>query len=95
MSEKPKVIAWMRDAPIADDDPYRAIKLRARELAAECDRKLVRAAAGRLEEAAGLFHDPAFDPGTVWDTAAAVLSESEMDAAGHIAVTLREIETGR
>lgn len=100
MDGKPKVIAWMMDAPVADDDPYRAVKLRARDIgaAAEVLDQVTRKAeagarAARLDEAAALLTERAFDPMETWDAArAAGLSEPDLDAAAHVAVTLRQIE---
>ena len=104
MSEtgKPQVIAWFMGAPVADDDPHRAIKLRAAdidqaaEVLAGVTRKAeVSARAGRLEEAAELFGDGAFDPEAVWNAGLQVgLSDADLDAAAHVAVVLRETELG-
>jgi hypothetical protein len=95
MTERPQVIAFMVDAPIADDDPHRAIKLRAREIAAESDRREVRAAAARLEEAAGLFMADGFDPEQTWDAGlAAGLTDADLDAAAYVGLTLWQVERG-
>jgi hypothetical protein len=95
MAEKWQVVAWMQDAAIADDDPYRAIKLRARELAADCDRRVVEAAAGRVAEFVSLLGNDSFDPAATWDAAvAAGLREAELDSGGNVAVVLGEIEAG-
>jgi hypothetical protein len=46
-----------------------------------------------VDEAAGLLMDPAFDPVETWDAAVASgVPDSALDAAGHVAVTLHEIE---
>ncbi len=96
MADRPQVIAFMVGAPIADDDPQRAIKLRAREIAAESDQREVRAAAARLEEAAGLFTDDAFDPEETWDAGlAAGLTDADLDAAAYVGLTLWKVEHGR
>lgn len=93
MAEQPRVIAFMVDAPIADDDPHRAIKLRARQL---CDPHYQAGqSAGRLDEVAALFHDPAFDPLETGEAAvAAGWSEADLDAASYVALVLREVELG-
>lgn len=93
MVDKPKVVAFMVDDEIAADDPYRAVKLRARQL---CDPHYRAASnAGRLVEAAGLFADGAFDPESTWDAGrAAGLSDADLDAAAYVALVLRETELG-
>jgi hypothetical protein len=101
--DKPKVVAWFVDAPVAEDDPHRAVKLRAGDIdqAAEVLEEATRAGevsarADQLEEATALFSDSAFDPGQVWDAALQVgLSDADLDAAAHVAVVLRETELGR
>jgi hypothetical protein len=93
MADKPKVIAFWLDAEIADDDPDRAVKLRARQL---CDPHYQAGrSAARLEEAAGLFADGAFDPEETWDAGlAAGLTDRDLDAAAYVALVLRETELG-
>ncbi len=93
MSEQPKVIAWFVDDEIAPDDPLAAVKARARQL---CDPHYQAArSAARLDEAAALFADPAFDPMETWDAAlAAGMTDLDMDAAAYVAVVLRETELG-
>jgi hypothetical protein len=101
MGFKPEAVAfWMDGAPIADDDPLAAVKHRAHAIsqAAEVLDEAARAGyvtaeADRLDEAAGLFADPAFDPGETWDQgAAAGLTEAELSAASYVAYVLRLIE---
>jgi hypothetical protein len=97
---KPKVIAFFLDDEIAPDDPYRAVKLRARDIDAAAEilgqvarEAGARARAARLDEAAGLFADPAFNPLETGDAAAAAgLSEADIDAASYVALVLRKVE---
>ncbi|SRR6266699_17301 len=100
--DKPKVIAWMADAPVADDDPDREVKLRARALsdAAEVLGEVARRAeAGErarcVGEAADLFADAAFDPEQTWDAGlAAGLTDYDLDAASYVALELENVERG-
>lgn len=56
--------------------------------------KAIRAAIA--DEVAGLLMDDAFDPEETWDAAeASGVPDAVLDAAGHVAVTLREIEAAR
>jgi hypothetical protein len=93
MTGNPQVAAWFVDAPIADDDPLRAPKLRARQL---CDPHWQAGQrAARLDEAAGLFTDGAFDPEETWDAGlAAGLTDADLDAAAYVGVTLWQVEHG-
>jgi hypothetical protein len=101
--DKPRVVAfWMDGAPVADDDPLAAIKHRAHAIsqAAEVLEEVTRTAgvsvrADRLDEAAGLFADDAFDPEETWDAGLAVgLADEDLDSAANVAVTLWKIERG-
>ena len=96
-SERPKMIAWMVDAPIADDDPHKRIKLRARDLdaAAEVLELVTRraeagaraAAVGRVVEALAV---ESLDIGDVLD--ASGLGEDDIDAATYLALSLKLAE---
>jgi hypothetical protein len=56
----------------------------------------VRCRAARLEEAAGLFTDDAFDPEETWDAGlAAGLTELDLDAAAYVGLTLWQVEHRR
>src|SRR5690242_6326336 len=99
--DKPRVAAfWMDGAPVADDDPLAAIKHRAHAIsqAAEVLEEITRTAgvsvrADRLEEAAGLFGDDAFDPGEVWTAGRQVgLADEDLDSAANVAVVLWQVE---
>jgi hypothetical protein len=49
--------------------------------------------AARLEEAAGLFTDGAFDPEQTWDAGlAAGLTDADLDAAAYVGLTLWQVE---
>ena len=93
MTGKPEVAAWFVDEPIADDDPPRAVKERAQQL---CDPHYQAGqGADRLEEAAGLFADEAFDPRQTWDAGLAVgLTDADLDAAAYVGMTLWQVEHG-
>lgn len=55
----------------------------------------VEAQAGPIDQAADLFGDSAFDPAETYDACeAAGMPNSAVNAAAHVAVTLREIELG-
>jgi hypothetical protein len=99
--DKPRVVAWWMDGePIADDDPWAAVKHRAHAIsqAAEVLDEVARTGhvsvqADRLAEAAELLMDEAFDPGDTWDAGlAAGLSDLDLDAAGNVALILARIE---
>jgi hypothetical protein len=53
----------------------------------------VRRRAEVIDQAADLLMDDAFDPGATWDAAnEAGVSDLALDAAGHVALILRQIE---
>ena len=76
--DKPRVVSFWVDDGVTADDPDRVVKLRARQL---CDPHYQAGqSAARLEEAAGLFADGAFDVEDTWDAGwAAGLSDAELD----------------
>lgn len=88
---KPRVVAWFVDAPIADDDPLRVVKLRARQL---CDPHYQAGQSAQpLQDAAACFADPCLDPESVWDAGlASGLTDANLDSAAYVAVTLAEVE---
>jgi hypothetical protein len=101
VDEKPRAVAfWMTDAPVDDDDPLRAVKLRARDLVTASEvldqvsaRADASARASRLAEAVELLADEVFDVAETWDAGlAAGLSEADLDAAGNVAYLLWQIE---
>jgi hypothetical protein len=93
MTGKPQVAAWFVDVPIADDDPLREVKERARQL---CDPHYQAGQrAGWLDEAAGLFMADGFDPEQTWDAGlAAGLTDADLDAAAYVGMTLWQVEHG-
>ncbi len=99
--DRPKVIAFFLDAEIADDDPHRAVKLRARDLgaaAAELEAAArhghAAARADRIDQAAALFADPAFDLEETYAAAEAAMPGADVNAASYIGLVLREVELG-
>jgi hypothetical protein len=93
MAEQPRVVAFFLDDVVAEDDPLRVVKLRARQLCNPHYQAGQRAA--RLTDAVDLFADPAFDPYETGVAAkAAGLSDSDLDAATYVALVLRETELG-
>jgi hypothetical protein len=79
--DRPQAQAWFVDEPIADDDPLAPVKRRA-----------VAARADRIDQAAALFADPAFDLEESYDVAEAVLPGADVNAASYIGLVLREVE---
>jgi len=99
MSDKPRVIAWMQDAPIDPDDPYAAIKLRARAIsdAAEIIGQVARKVEAGTRAAAigGVVEALAVESLDIADLLdASGLSEPERDAACYLALSLKLIELG-
>ena len=99
MPDKPKAIAFMVGGPIADDDPYRAIKERALAIsdAAEAWEGAARSAAVDVRaDAVGALVDAlaceSLDIVATCD--ASGLPESGVDAATYVALTLRLAELG-
>jgi hypothetical protein len=89
--DKPVVVAWFVDEPIESWDELAEVKLRARQL---CDPHYQAAqSASRLDQAAALFGMDGVDPEQTWDAAKAHgLTDADLDAAAHVAVTLRKLE---
>jgi hypothetical protein len=81
-----KVLGWMSaPAPGEPDVDY---------FDADRPRK-VRLRAARLEEAAGLFTDDAFDVEETWDAGlAAGLTDDDLNSAGNVALLLWKVERG-
>ena len=97
--DKPQARAWFVDEPIADDDPLAHIKHRGRELwaAGEVLEQAARsgtvaARAERIDQAAALFADPAFDLEETYDVAEAAMPGADVNAASYIALVLGMIE---
>jgi hypothetical protein len=82
------VLGWTA-APDPDEDPDGGDYF-------EADRpRKVRGRAARLEEAAGLLCDEAFDLDETWDAGlAAGLADAELDSAAHVAFMLWKVERG-
>jgi hypothetical protein len=99
MTEGPRVIAFMLGEDIAEDDPYRAIKLRARDLDAaseileqvsrEAGIRARAAGVGRVVEALAV---QSLDIAGVLD--ASGLDERGREDAAYLALTLRLAELG-
>jgi hypothetical protein len=97
MDGKPRVIAWMMGEEIADDDPRRAIKLRALDLDAaaeilgqvtrEADIRARAAAIGQVVEALAI---ESIDIGDVLD--ASGLDERGREDAAYLALSLKLAE---
>ena len=96
---KPEVHAWFLGEEIGGDDPLAAVKWRARDLdgAAEVLEQAaksgtVAARADRIDPAAALFADPAFDLEKTYDVAEAAMPGADVNAASYIGLVLREVE---
>ena len=89
MTGEPQVAAWFVDVPAPargepDVDYFDADRPRK-----------VRLRAARLEEAAGLFTDDAFDVEETWDAGlAAGLTDDDLNSAGNVALLLWKVERG-
>lgn len=100
--DKPQAVAFFLADEIDPADPLAAVKWRARDLdgAAAVLKETARtgtvaARAEAIDQAASLFGDSAFDPADTYDACEAWgLPGGAVDAAAHVAVTLREIELG-
>ena len=95
MTDRPRAVAWFMDAPIADDDPLRAVKLRAldTDAAAEILGQAERTGhtevrADLIGQAAGLIPDETFDLDTAHDVSG--MSWADLDSASYVALILEQ-----
>jgi hypothetical protein len=98
--DKPEVVAFFLDEPVADDDPLRDIKHRAaahvqaaEEMEAAIRHGTVAARADALDQVAQLAADGAFTIDEVtdmWERSG--LSDEDLDASSYIALVLRRVE---
>src|SRR5438034_9626801 len=97
VDEKPMAAAWWVADEISDDDPLRHIKQRAADHLAAAEvlgqvarKAAVGARADRIDQAAALFADPAFDLEETYGAAEAAMPGADVNAASYIGLILRE-----